>query len=162
MVSAIKANQLMKIRILRATKEFLAVFTASLKVILLLTLSSLSALADPEAALSMVPRGKVIERYGRAYVMKTSAGTKINIEFSLEGRFQEAFGKNLNKGDELEPGEGLISLSSAALKLKEKGLAAEGFWVIEKDHKRGWIYEFKNAILDAKTGKIIQKNLATD
>lgn len=129
--------------------------------IFMMLLTSLSY-AAPEIAASMVPRGKVIERYGREFVVKTTAGTKIDIEFAIDGKFQEAFGKNLNKGDELEPGEGLLSLSSAAFKLKEKGLIPEGHWTIEKDEKLGWVYEFKSAILDAKTGKIIQKLSSLD
>jgi hypothetical protein len=125
--------------------------------IFLLLVSSLS-FAATDVATSMVPRGKVIETYGRQYVVKTLAGTKVDIEFSLDGKFQEAFGKNLNKGDELEPGEGLLSLGSVAKNLREKGYKAEGYWSIEKDEKSGWIYEFESVVMNAKTGDIIKVN----
>lgn len=112
--------------------------------------------AANEVATSMVPHGRVIENYGREFIVKTKAGTKVEIEFSLDGHFQEAFGKNLNKGDELEPGDGLLSLSSVAKNLHEKGHKAEGYWNIERDEKLGWIYEFETVVLNAKTGAILK------
>lgn len=122
---------------------------------ILLLFGSLSYAAT-DVATSMVPRGKVIETYGREYIVKTKAGTKVEIEFSLDGKFQEAFGKNLNKGDDFEPGEGLLSLTSVARFLHEKGHKAEGYWTIEKDEKLGWVYEFDGFLMNAKTGEIIR------
>jgi hypothetical protein len=104
----------------------------------------------------MVPRGKVIETYGRDFIVKTPAGTKINIEFNLNGKFQEASGKNLDKGDNLEPGDGLLSLSTAAQSLQKEGLSPNGFWNLEEDSKLGWIYEFESALVDATSGKIVK------
>ena len=123
---------------------------------LLAFLFALSAFgASPEVAVSMVPRGRVIEHFGRDYIIKTLAGTKIGIEFTTDGKFEEAKGHNLNKGDELEPGEGLISLSSAAQALVSMGMKPEGFWNLEEDKKHGWIYEFNRTLVDAKTGKVL-------
>jgi hypothetical protein len=110
-------------------------------------------------ALSMVPRGKLVDTIGRDYIIKTPAGTKIEIEFKRSGKFDEAKGQNLNKGDELEPGEGLISLSSAAQILNATGKKPEGHWRLEEDPDLGWIYELKMTIIHAKTGKIIQQEL---
>lgn len=125
---------------------------------LVLTAISFSAHAviSETVALSMVPRGKVDIQQGRDFTIKSVAGTKIKIEFRRTGKFEEASGDNLNKGDELEPGEGMISLSSAAQKLQEKGIKPEGHWSLEQDPKYGWIYEMNHQhIIDAKTGKAI-------
>jgi hypothetical protein len=108
-----------------------------------------------ELALSMVPRGKILEENGREILVKTAMGTKVTIEFHRNGGFQEASGKNLNQGDDLEPGDGLISLSTAALVIK--GHAPEGYWTLEKDQILGWIYDFNLGIVDAKTGKILER-----
>lgn len=128
---------------------------------LVLTVISFSAHAvvSDTIALSMVPRGKVDLQQGRDFTIKSLAGTKIKIEFRRNGSFEEASGDNLNKGDELEPGEGMISLSSAAQKLQESGIKPEGHWSLEKDPKLGWIYEMNHQhIIDAKTGKSISDN----
>lgn len=116
----------------------------------------LLSFAAPDIATSMVPRGKLIETWGRDYIVRSRTGTNIGVQFSLDGKFEEATGKNLNKGDELEPGEGLLSLSTAAQIMHKRGLTPEGYWVIEKDEKHGWIYEFNRGILNAKTGEIIK------
>jgi hypothetical protein len=111
----------------------------------------------PDLAISMVPRGKLENQTGRDFVIKTVAGTKIGIEFERNGKFEEANGNNLNKGDELEPGDGLISLSSAAQTLVTKGISPQGHWVLDKDDKLGWVYEFENTLVDARTGKVINE-----
>ena len=117
---------------------------------------SAHAAVSETVALSMVPRGKMDLQQGRDFTIKSLAGTKIKIEFRRTGTFEEASGDNLNKGDELEPGEGMISLSSAAKKLQESGIKPEGHWSLEKDPKYGWIYEVNHQhIIDAKTGKSI-------
>ena len=117
---------------------------------------SAHAVVSETVALSMVPRGKLDIQQGRDFTIKSLAGTKIKIEFRRSGTFEEASGDNLNKGDELEPGEGMISLSSAAQKLQEKGIKPEGHWSLEQDPKFGWIYEMNHQhIIDAKTGKSI-------
>lgn len=113
----------------------------------------------PEVASSMVPRGKVVDTIGRDYKVKTMAGTKIEIEFKRNGLLEEARGMNLNKGDDLEPGEGLLSLSSVAHILQEKGKRPQGLWWLEKDEDMGWIYEFESVIVSAKDGKIIKKKI---
>jgi hypothetical protein len=122
---------------------------------LMLVMPLTSSAATPETAISMVPHGKLVDQTGRDFVIKTKAGTKIGIEFKRSGLFEEAKGLNLNKGDELEPGEGLLSLSSAAQKLVKKGIKPQGYWMLDKDETHGWVYEFENTIINAKTGEII-------
>lgn len=106
----------------------------------------------------MVPRGKISETLGRDFIVKTLAGSKIDIEFKLNGDFKQAGGKNLNKGDELEPGNGLLSLSSVAQKVSSLGHKPQGFWKLEMDKHLGWIYDFNHQfILSAKTGELLKK-----
>lgn len=122
----------------------------------LLSISPVMSHTFETTAVSMVPYGKLVENLGRDYTIKTMAGTKISIEFGRDGKLKEASGKNLNKGDELEPGEGLISLSTIAQNVKSSGLIPDGFWLLEKDQKLGWIYEFNGKhLVCAKTGKIL-------
>lgn len=125
--------------------------------ILVMLLSHAAFSMTPEIALSMIPRGRLEEQSGRDFIIKTLAGTKIGVEFQRSGKFEEAKGYNLNKGDELEPGEGLISLSTAARSLVSKGIVPKGQWVLDRDEKLGWVYEFENTIVDAKTGKIVSE-----
>ena len=130
----------------------------SLMVSALFLTSSAFATIHEGVAVSMVPHGRMIETFGRDYIIKTPAGTKIEIQFMLDGKFKEASGKNLNKGDDLEPGEGLISLSSAARLIQSIGMKPEGFWHLEKDKTHGWIYEVNGQhLVDAKKGKIIKR-----
>lgn len=131
----------------------------TLKIFLLLLLASPVYASQTSLALSMVPKGKLVEQVGRDFVIKTEAGTKIQIEFKRSGRFEEAKGMNLNKGDELEPGEGLISLSSAARVLAKKGIPLQGTWHLDQDEKLGWVYEMENTLVDARSGKIIDGEL---
>ena len=121
-------------------------------------LLSVGAFGAMEVALSMVPRGKLVESIGRDFIIKTTAGTKIGIEFTRDGKLEEAAGVNLDKGDELEPGDGLLSLSSVARKLQETGMRPQGHWMLEQDKEMGWVYEFQGKIVSAKTGKIIKSN----
>lgn len=124
---------------------------------ILAQLLSTGAYAATEVALSMVPRGKLVETIGRDFVIKTTAGTKIGIEFTRDGKLEEAKGVNLNKGDELEPGDGLLSLSSVAQILQGTGIKPQGFWMLEQDKDMGWVYEFEGNIVSAKTGKILKR-----
>ena len=126
--------------------------------LVLITFLTTHAFSSVEIARSMVPRGKIVETLGRDFIVKTKAGTKINIEFTRKGSFEEATGKNLNKGDELEPGEGLISLGSAAQIIQKSGHNPEGFWMLEKDQMMGWIYEINGTIVGAKNGDILSKS----
>jgi len=123
--------------------------------IVVMFLSHSAFSVTPDLALSMVPRGKLMDQSGRDFVIKTGAGTKIGIEFERNGKFQEAKGNNLNRGDELEPGEGLISLSTAAQSLAKKGIVPQGHWVLDKDPKHGWVYEFENTLINARNGEVI-------
>jgi hypothetical protein len=124
---------------------------------IILFFSSLACLGNIDIAQSMVPRGKVIEVFGRDFVVKTLSGSKIIIEFKRDGAFQEASGRNLNQGDEFEPGEGLMTLGSAAKQLQSFGEKVQGHWRLEEDKELGWIYEFQTAVLNAKTGFVIHK-----
>ena len=126
--------------------------------LLIFLLWSFHSRGERAIALSMVPRGKIIEVNGRDFLIKTVNGTKLNIEFHRSGTFQEASGKNLNRGDDLEPGDGLISLSSAAREVKTA--SPQGFWTLEKDEILGWVYEFDLAVVDAKTGKLLERKKA--
>jgi hypothetical protein len=123
--------------------------------LLLITLS-FGTSAATDIALSMVPRGRLVETIGRDFIIKTRAGTKIGIEFSRDGKFKEAKGVNLNQGDELEPGDGLLSLGSVAQILQKAGLRPQGFWMLENDKKMGWIYEFQEKTIDATSGQILK------
>lgn len=98
-----------------------------------------------------------MDQSGRDFIIKTGAGTKIGIEFERNGKFQEAKGNNLNRGDELEPGDGLISLSTAAQSLAKKGIVPQGHWVLDLDPKHGWVYEFENTLISAKNGEVINE-----
>lgn len=118
---------------------------------------STGAFAATDIALSMVPRGKLVETIGRDFVIKTPAGTKIGIEFTRDGKLEEAKGVNLNRGDELEPGDGLLSLSSVAQILNGTGIKPQGHWMLEQDKEMGWVYEFEGNIVSAKTGKILKR-----
>lgn len=112
------------------------------------------ASVSEETVLSMVPRSKVDLKQGRDYILKTVAGTKIRLEFKRNGKLEDVSGENLNKGDELEPGEGLISLSTAAQAIGKK---VEGNWSLEQDSRLGWVYEVNHQFLvDAKSGKILK------
>ncbi len=110
----------------------------------------------PDVATAMVPRGKIIETILLDYVVKTAAGTKITVEFTSAGHFKQAAGKNLNQGDELEPGDGLLSLSTAAQRLSKSGMTPKGLWALEREPGLGWIYQFNQAIIDAKTGQTLK------
>lgn len=130
-----------------------------MKIVLLFLMygfSIFSFSATPEVAVSMVPRGKIYEQIGRDFIIKTTAGTKIEIAFNLSGNLQRAKGRNLNKGDELEPGEGLLSLSSAAQIAMSTGKRPEGPWSLENDKTWGWIYEIDQMLISAKEGKLIK------
>lgn len=127
-----------------------------MKILILFLLFSLTTYASTEElALSMIPRGKVIEHFGKDFIIKTTAGTKIHVEFKRDGKFQEASGRNLNQGDELEPGDGLISLSTVAQNISKLGLRPGGIWNLEEDKEHGWVYEFNGNLISAKTGKLI-------
>ena len=119
--------------------------------------------ATEELVKSMVPHGEVTQGFAKEYTVKTPAGTKITVEFDRAGKFDEASGLNLGKGDVFEPGDGLLTLGSVAKKLNEKGHFIVGEWRIEKDSKLGWIYELSglqdeeniNYVVDARTAQLI-------
>jgi len=112
---------------------------------------------------SMVPKGKLVEKDGREYKIKTRAGTRITVELYRNGKLEEASGKNLNRGDDFEPGQGLISLTTAAQAATIPGINLETRWSLDHDKKLGWIYEFNgehkgvetDILVDARNGKVI-------
>lgn len=128
---------------------------------LIILLSSL-AFADEGISLSMVPHGKLFETRGRTYILKSKGGSKIQIRYNLDGSFKDASGIDLNRGDELEPGDGLVSLSSVAKELGKAGDEPRGFWILERDAKLGWIYDIQGTVVNAKTGKIMTEISAVD
>lgn len=119
--------------------------------------------ATEELVKSMVPHGEVSKSFAKEFTVKTPAGTKITVEFDRAGKFDEASGLNLGKGDVFEPGDGLLTLGTVAKKLNEKGHFIVGEWRIEKDSKLGWIYELSglqneeniNYVVDARTAQLI-------
>ena len=78
--------------------------------------------------------------------MKTQSGTKDQIELHRNGKLKTAKGSNLYAGDELEPGDGLISLSLADQKIQSKGVSPRGVWILENDKKLGWEYEINDRV----------------
>lgn len=118
--------------------------------------------ADEGISLSMVPHGKLFETRGRTFILKSKGGSKIQIRYNLDGSFKDASGIDLNRGDELEPGDGLVSLSTIAKELGRLGSEPRGFWILEKDIKLGWIYDIQGTLVDAKTGKIISRVSESD
>lgn len=141
-----------------------------------LSMSALGALEKiDKEALTMVPKGTIFIQTFREMTVKTTSGTKVKIEFERQGRLQEGSGLNLNRGDEFEPGSGLISLSSAAQAVAQTGHQVKGEWNLEKDSQYGWIYELLEEkqdnktfhLVNAKTGKVIRSvnvnlEIATD
>lgn len=113
--------------------------------------------ADEGVSLSMVPHGRLFETRGRTYILKSKGGSKIQIRYNLDGSFKDASGIDLNRGDELEPGDGLVSLSTVAKELGKGGDEPRGFWILEKDKNLGWIYDIQGTLVNAKTGKILSK-----
>lgn len=115
-------------------------------------------------ALAMVPKGKVLDQSFREVTVKTESGTKVKLEFERQGKLQEASGLNLNRGDEFEPGSGLISLSTAAQSASKSGHQVKGGWNLEKDPQYGWVYELAEEetdrklihLVNAKNGKVVR------
>jgi uncharacterized membrane protein YkoI len=131
---------------------------------LLLLQTALAGMDLQELAQSMVPKGRVIDHERRDFIIKTPAGSKITVEFDRAKNFKEASGKNLNKGDEFQPGKGLISLSTAAGKASAEGKRLGRSWNLEQDQELGWIYEIESEregmkidlLINAVSGEIIR------
>lgn len=100
--------------------------------------------ATEEIVAGMVPHGKISQKIGPDYFVKTKAGTKVTVEFDRAGILDEASGLNLGKGDVFEPGNGLMALETIAKSLQTKGHYVIGEWKLEKDSKLGWIYEISS------------------
>lgn len=119
--------------------------------------------ATEEIVKGMVPHGNISQKIGKDYFVKTKAGTKVTVEFDRAGNFDEASGLNLGKGDNFEPGNGLMALDSVAKSLVVKGLHPLGIWKLENDSKLGWIYELSglkneeniNYVVNARNSQII-------
>lgn len=137
-----------------------------LYLILILMILPLFAIgkATEELVKSMVPQGKIISMKKNDFIVKTPAGTQIELEFERDGSLDEASGENLTKGDLLEPGQGLINLGSAVQTVELQGHKVAGEWSLEKDSKLGWIYEFEGVrgnqemeyTVDAKKGQLLK------
>ena len=120
--------------------------------------------ATEEIVKSMVPHGEISRKIGKDYSVKTQTGTKMMVEFDREGNLDEASGLNLGAGDIFEPGNGLITLGSAAQIIKKRGKDVKGEWHLENDPRLGWIYglhgmkEEDNVeyIVDANKGQLIK------
>lgn len=145
--------------------------TALMTVCLLTSMANSSSPEKPDSiALSMIPHGKIIDKLFREYTVKTKAGTKIKLEFERDGKFQEAFGLNLNHGDDFEPGQNLKSLSSVAQAISKLGHQVRGPWKLEKDSQLGWVYELSGEsngaplsfLVEASTGKLVSFDKVSD
>lgn len=120
--------------------------------------------ATEELVKSMVPKGEISQKIGKDFSVKTPAGTKVTVEFDRDGELDEASGLNLGKGDVFEPGDGLISLSSAAQVAQKQGHQIRGEWRLERDSKYGWVYELEGRrdeesmdyVIDAKRAQLIK------
>ncbi len=131
--------------------------------LLLVPLYSLSK-ATEELVKSMVPGGKVSTHIGSDFSVRTQAGTKVVVEFSRQGDLDEASGLNLGSGDIFEPGNGLISLGSAAQVVHKRGHKVKGQWRLERDNKLDWIYELEGSndgddldyLVDARKAQLIK------
>lgn len=117
------------------------------------------AFAFEDLSKSMVPRSKIHETRGRTYLLRTKAGSNVTIRYNLDGTFKDASGVDINRGDELEPGEGLLSLSTVAQLAKKNGEKLAGFWILEKDQQLGWLYDIGGTLINAKTGKMISHGI---
>lgn len=130
----------------------------------LVSASAFASIRFEDKALTMVPKGQIFQNNFREVVVRTTTGTKIKLEFDRNGTLQEASGLNLNRGDEFEPGIGLITLSTAAHKVVKSGHKVRGDWNLEKDFQWGWVYELIEEehdrkifhIVNAKTGKLLK------
>jgi hypothetical protein len=119
--------------------------------------------ATEEIVQSMVPHGKISQKIGQDYFVKTKAGTKVTVEFDRAGILDEASGLNLGKGDTFEPGGGLLALETVAKSLELKGHHILGVWRLENDSKFGWIYELSGLseeedisfVVNAKNSQLI-------
>lgn len=105
-----------------------------MKLVLFFFFSIANASSDSleKNVVSMVPHGKMTDSLVREFSVKTQTGTKVQIELYGNGKLKTAKGSNLNAGDELEPGDGLISLSLAAQKLQSEGVSPRGCMDPEK------------------------------
>jgi uncharacterized membrane protein YkoI len=120
--------------------------------------------ATEELVKSMVPGGKVSIQTGSDFSVRTEAGTKVIVEFSRKGDLDEASGLNLGSGDIFEPGNGLISLGTAAQVVEKQGHKVKGEWRLERDSELGWIYELEGThdresmefVVDAKSAQLIK------
>lgn len=91
----------------------------------------------------IVPQGVIVEREKNEVKFKTPTGTIVEVEYNVDGSFDEASGDNADRGDVLVPEAGIISLESAVTKLKKAGKTPIGDWSLEKKFVDGWVYEFE-------------------
>lgn len=128
---------------------------------LLVTSFPIFASEHSDAALKMIPGGKVLQEKTREVVVLTPNQTTIEVEFKKNGKFEEASGNNLDK-DIFVPEKGLMSLQEAVALLKKEGKAPVGEWSFEESLFGNFYYEFEGFEagkkmeyhVDAKTGKI--------
>lgn len=130
--------------------------------------SSFPALASEytEAALKLVPGGKVVQEKSKEVKVETTNGSIVEVEFKRDGTFEEASGDNLEK-DNFVPGKGLISLQETVASLKKAGKSPVGDWSLEDSMLKGWHYEFEgfengknmDYLVDAKTGKLLESKI---
>jgi uncharacterized membrane protein YkoI len=139
-----------------------------MKIVFFLMLASFASLAAKDVekkALELVPDGKIEATKKDEVVIKTKAGTLVEVELNRDGSLDEASGHNALK-DNFTPGAGLLTLDQAVKKLKEKGKDVSGEWSLDKDLLRDWEYEFEGIengkqyeySLNARTGELVKSD----
>lgn len=117
-------------------------------------------------ALKYVANGKVVAQEHDEIKIQTPNGGIIEVEFTNQGAFEEASGKDAS-ADSFTPPNDLVPLSQALAGLKKAGKEASGDWSLDYSRNTGWYYEFEGFennqemeyIVDAKTGKFLSSNV---
>jgi uncharacterized membrane protein YkoI len=138
-------------------------FKTSILTLALISLPAFAATDFTKAALKLVPGGSVQAVKKDEVIVKTPAGTFVEIEFNRDGTLDEASGDMAQK-DVFVPGNGLLSLADAVAAMKKEGKEVSGEWNLDKDFMREWEYEFEGMengksmeyTMNAKTGKLIK------
>ena len=128
----------------------------------LLFASSLALAAkSADMASKFVPNSKVVHETSKEVKMKTDHGSLIDIEFGMDGAFNEASGTNVDK-DVFNPPDKMLTLKDAVAAAKKAGKNPVGKWSLEKGTLTGWAYEFQGFengkemeyVIDAKSGEL--------
>lgn len=122
------------------------------------------ALPDETQLLKYVPEGKIVKSQAKEVKILTPAQTIVEVEFKMNGEFEEASGDDVTK-DSFHPGQGLLSLQDAVKKATSEKRNFLGEWNLESNFFGGWAYEFEGYennrkveyVVDARTGKLLSQ-----